>query len=255
MRRTASTTGAFAAKEQLPAERRPVELSGGELQSGRQRSTGWRWLTPRASATARRSGTRRGSACRWRIDAREWTCRSSPYHRSTSSSSSSGVHGRGRGRRPRTSSPAPRPARRRRGWSGRPPSRHPAGPATGSPRRPARRARCRASRGGRRPCGRRSPRSASGRLPAGVDRELLVGHRADDLGQPPVVLRPAVVEQSDRHATSLEAHLVTPCQELWPSCTPRAVQATAVSLNDPTGTSPANGCAVARGPSSSSPAT
>ena len=31
--------------------------------------------------------------------------------------------------------------------------------------------------------------------------------------------------------SSLEAHAVRPCQELWPSRTPRAVQATAVSLN------------------------
>src|SRR6185369_17992509 len=33
-----------------------------------------------------------------------------------------------------------------------------------------------------------------------VDRELVVGHRPDDLGQAAVVLGPAVVERSDGHA-------------------------------------------------------
>src|SRR5258706_9070342 len=42
-------------------------------------------------------------------------------------------------------------------------------------------------------------------LRRGPDRELLLGHRSDDLGETPVVLRPAVVEPADRHQPSVDA--------------------------------------------------
>src|SRR4029078_6931052 len=91
---------------------------------------------------------------------------------------------------------------------------------------------------------------------AGVDRELLVAHRPDDLGQAPVVLGPAIVERSDGHAKSLDAHAVSPRQELWPSRTPRAVHAIAVCANRPAGSDPRRlSTSLARRSSSSSATT